>query len=77
MPEKRKELIEIDREILQRKEEILREKYVINFEARNNKINENNNIENIITKEEQITEYKESIFKRIVYKILKFLHFKK
>lgn len=76
LPEKRKELIEIDRGILQREEEILREKYTINFEARKNKINENNNLENTNTKEKQITEYKEPIFKRIVNKILSFLHFK-
>lgn len=77
LPEKRKELIEIDREILQREEEILREKYTINFEARKNKINENNNLENTNTKEKQISEYKEPIFKRIINKILEFLHFKK
>lgn len=76
LPEKRKELIEIDREILQKEEEILREKYSINFESRKNKINENNNLENAITKEVRIIEYKEPIFKRIVNKILKFLHIK-
>lgn len=76
LPEKRKELIEIDREILQKEEEILREKYSINFESRKNKINENNNPENTIKKEVQIIEYKESIFKRIINKILKFLHIK-
>lgn len=76
LPEKRKELIEIDREILQKEEEILREKYSINFEARKNKINENNNLKNAITNEVQIIEYKESIFKRVINKILKFLHIK-
>lgn len=76
LPEKRKELIEIDREILQKEEEILREKYSINFESRKNKINENNNPENAIKKEVQIIEYKEPIYKRIVNKILKFLHIK-
>lgn len=76
LPEKRKELLEIEQEELKKEEERLKEKYAINFEARKKEINENNNIKNTITKEEQIIEYKEPIFKRIINKILEILHIK-
>ena len=69
MPEKRKELIEIDKEVLRKEAELFREKYEINFEARNQKIQTNNNQQNNM----YIAEIKkEKWYKRAINKILKF-----
>lgn len=78
-PEKRRELLEIDQEELKKEEEILREKYAINFEDRKQKIKENqiqesDIIENNTQKNNMyMTELKEEKwYKKIINKILSF-----
>lgn len=79
LPEKRKELIEIDKEQLRREEEILREKYAINFEDRKQRIKEDNipesdTSENNVQKNNMyMTETKEEKWYKII--INKFLSF--
>lgn len=78
-PEKRMKLLKIDQEELKKEEEILREKYAINFEDRKQKIKENSIQENdIIENNTQknnmyMTELKkEKWYKKIINKILNF-----
>lgn len=83
MPEKRIELAETDKEKLSKEEELLREKYDINFEARKKKIAESTiqesySIENNTQKNSvYMTEIKEEKwYKKIINKILCFFHIK-
>lgn len=78
-PEKRNKLLEIDQEELKKEEEILREKYAINFEDRKqrikeNSIQENDIIENNTQKNNMyMTDLKEEKwYKKIINKILSF-----
>lgn len=75
-PEKRMELLQIDKEELNREEEILREKYAINFDERKRKIKEDS-IDNKRTENMYMTEIKqEKWYKKIINKILKFFKIK-
>lgn len=84
MPEKRKELLEIDREKIKEKEEILREKYKVDFNKRNQSIREKsiyikNNPEKILEANNVYLEKvkKDKWYKTIINKILSIFKFKK
>lgn len=70
------ELLQIDKEELNREEEILREKYEINFDERKQRIKENS-LDNKKVENVYMTEIKEEKwYKKIINKILKFFKIK-
>ena len=78
-PEQRNELIEKDKIELELEEKLLREKYNpdnIFKKKKTNIVEKDNEKKKAITKNIQMTIYKESIFKSIINSILRFFHIK-